>query len=165
MAVKKVWTITHACGHEAERDLGARPADRRAGFAEWLARQDCTDCWRAAQGDDETGKAEWLEAKRAAEQAESEAWSQQYRMPPLEGTDRGIAWGIRCRHQVLTAAYTALVLDGSMPEPQWEQIEDQARTITRAGWWIDQRASEPADLPELLDAALDTDRPTENPFV
>ncbi|MFJ6381376.1 hypothetical protein ACIQI7_15455 [Kitasatospora sp. NPDC092039] len=165
MAVKKLWTITHACGHTSERNLANRPADRRAGFADWLAKQDCTDCWRATRDDDEAGKAEWLEAKRAAEQAESEAWSEQYRMPPLEGTKKGVAWGMRCRHQVLAAAYTALVLDAGLPEPQWEQIEDQARTITRAGWWIDQRASEPGDLPELVDAALDTDRPTENPFV
>ncbi|MFE4972868.1 hypothetical protein ACFRAR_12225 [Kitasatospora sp. NPDC056651] len=165
MAVKKVWQITHSCGHEAERDLGDRPADRRAGFAEWLAKQECTDCWRAAKAGDEAEKSAWLEAKRAAEQAESDNWSRQYRMPPLEGTEKGIAWGVRCRHQVLAAAYNALVLDAGMAEPEWELIEDQARTITRAGWWIDQRACEPGDLPELLEAAVDTDRPTENPFV
>jgi hypothetical protein len=85
-------------------------------------------------------------------------------MPPLEGTERGIPWGIRCRHLVLAAAYTVLVLDGGMPERAWERTEDQARTVTRAGRWIDQRASEPANLPELLDAATDADRPTENPF-
>ncbi|MEU4582960.1 hypothetical protein AB0F92_12830 [Kitasatospora aureofaciens] len=164
MAVKKIWKITHSCGHEAERNLGDRPADRRAGFAEWLAKQKCTDCWRAAKDGNEAEKAAWLEAKRAAEQAESDAWSEQYRMPPLEGTEKGTAWGTRCRHQVLAAAYAALVLDGGMPESVWERIEDQARTITRAGWWIDQRTSEPGDLPELLDAATDADRPTENPF-
>jgi hypothetical protein len=38
-------------------------------------------------------------------------------------------------------------------------MEDKARTVTRAGWWIDQRASEPSDLAELLDAATDTDQP------
>ncbi|MFB7470571.1 hypothetical protein [Kitasatospora sp. NPDC056184] len=165
MAVKEVWTITHACGHENERDLGGRPADRRAGFADWLSRQDCTDWWRAARDGDEADKAAWLAAKRAAEQTESEAWSTQYRMPPLEGTERGIAWGVRCRHQVLTAAYTALVLEGGMSDTDWELIEDRARSVTRAGWWIDQRSSEPADLEELLEAAADADRPTENPFV
>ncbi|MEV6209560.1 hypothetical protein [Kitasatospora sp. NPDC051914] len=165
MAVKKIWTIAHSCGHRTERDLGDRPADRRAGFAEWLARQDCTDCWRVAKSGDEADKAAWLETKRAAEQAEAEAWSAQYRMTPLEGTERGVAWAVRCRHQVLATAYTALVLEGGMPEAEWEQIEDRARTVTRAGWWIDQRSSEPADLPELLDAATAADRPTENPFV
>ncbi|MFB7620049.1 hypothetical protein [Kitasatospora sp. NPDC056181] len=165
MAVKTVWTITHSCGHESERDLGDRPADRRAGFADWLAKQDCTDCWRAAKDGDEADKAAWLEAKRAAEQTQSQAWSERYRMPPLEGSQRGVAWGVRCRHQLLAAAYTALVLDSGMSEAAWEEIEDRARTITRAGWWIDQRSSEPDDLSELLDAAADTDRPTENPFV
>ncbi|MET8412042.1 hypothetical protein ABZV34_28735 [Streptomyces sp. NPDC005195] len=79
MAVKTIWQITHSCGHQAARDLSDRAADRRAGFAEWLAKQECTACWRAAKGGDEEDKAAWLEAKRAEEQAESDAWSEQYR--------------------------------------------------------------------------------------
>ncbi|MGW0564664.1 hypothetical protein ACWDZ4_29675 [Streptomyces sp. NPDC003016] len=42
MAVKTIWQITHSCGHHAERDLSDRAADRRAGFAEWLAKQECS---------------------------------------------------------------------------------------------------------------------------
>lgn len=122
-----------------------------------------TDCWRAAKEGDEQDKAAWLEAKRAEEQAESEAWSEQYRMPPLERTERAVAWGVRCRHQVLAAAYTALVLEGETDEREWEAIEEAARFVTRAGWWIDQRSSEPGDLAELLQAATEADRPTENP--
>ncbi|AZK97040.1 hypothetical protein GTW66_21615 [Streptomyces sp. SID5473] len=34
---------------------------------------------------------------------------------------------------------------------------------TRAGWWLDQRDTNPADLPELLNAATESDRGTENP--
>lgn len=117
--VATIWQITYSCGHQADRDLSDRAADRRAGFAEWLAKQECTDCWRAAKEGDEQDKAAWLEAKRAEEQAESEAWSQQYRMPPLEGTERAVAWGVRCRHQVLAAAYTALVLEGETSETEW----------------------------------------------
>ncbi|GAA1890524.1 hypothetical protein [Streptantibioticus ferralitis] len=162
---KKFWTIAHACGHEVERDLSDRPADRRAGFAEWLANQECTDCWKATRVDREEVKAAWLAAKRAEEQAAAGTWSAQYRMPPLEGSERGIAWGERCRHQLVSAAYTALVLEGDMDDDAWQQIEDAARTITRAGWWIDNRASEPDDLPELLAAATSGDRPCENPFV
>jgi hypothetical protein len=163
MAVKTIWQIAHSCGHQAERDLSDRAADRRAGFAEWLAKQECTDCWRAAKEGNERDKAAWLEAKRAEEQAESDAWSQQYRMPPLDGTERAVAWGVRCRHQILAAAYTSLVLEGDTGEAEWEEIEETARTITRAGWWIDQRSSEPDDLPELLQAATEAERPTENP--
>lgn len=163
MAVKTIWPINHSCGHKDDRDLSNRPADRRAGFAEWLASQKCSECWRASKENSEQDKAAWVKAKRAEEQAESEAWSQQYRMPPLEGTERAVPWGVRCRHQILAAAYTALVLEGETTETEWEEIEDTARTITRAGWWIDQRSSEPDDLSELLQAATDADRPSENP--
>ncbi|MGW9115465.1 hypothetical protein ACWGRV_02295 [Streptomyces sp. NPDC055663] len=164
MAVKKFWTIDHACGHSTQADLSDRPADRRADYARWLAGRDCIDCWRASKEGDEQDKAAWLKTKRAEEQAESEAWSEQYRMPPLEGTERAVAWGVRCRHQVLAAAYTVLVLEGETAETEWEGIEETARTVTRAGWWIDQRSSEPDDLTELLQAATAADRPTENPY-
>ncbi|MFF2503578.1 hypothetical protein ACFVTY_09420 [Streptomyces sp. NPDC058067] len=83
-------------------------------------------------------------------------------MPPLKGTERAVAWGVRCRHQVLAAAYTALVPEGETSEAEWEVIEESARTVTRAGWWIDQRSSEPDDLAELLQA--EADRPSENPY-
>lgn len=112
MAVKTIWPIDHTCGHHADRDLSDRPAHCRADFAEWLARQECTDCWRASNEGDEQDKAAWLKAKRAEEQTASEAWSEQYRMPPLEGTERAVSWGVRCRHQILADAYTALVTEG-----------------------------------------------------
>ncbi|MFI2116705.1 hypothetical protein ACH489_19770 [Streptomyces rubiginosohelvolus] len=84
-------------------------------------------------------------------------------MTPLEGTDRAVAWGVRCRHQIRATAYTTLVLDGETDETEWEAIEEAARRVTHAGWWIDQRSSEPGDLTELLRAATEADRPTENP--
>jgi hypothetical protein len=158
MAVKKLWTIDHACGHTAEADLSGRPADQRAGYARWLAGRDCTDCWRAAQGEHADSTAEWLAHKRAAEQTAAEEWSAQYRMPPLDGTDRAIAWATRCRHQLVSAAYTALVLEGSTSEAEWGAVEDAVRLLTRAGWWIDQREADPADLPELLNAATEYDQ-------
>nr|WP_164883232.1 hypothetical protein [Streptomyces sp. S10(2018)] len=42
MAVKTIWPIDHTCGHPADRDLADRPTERRAGFAEWLFRQECS---------------------------------------------------------------------------------------------------------------------------
>ncbi|MFE0819847.1 hypothetical protein [Streptomyces sp. NPDC058847] len=53
---------------------------------------------------------------------------------------------------------------GTTSEAEWGEIEESARTVTRAEWWIDQRSSEPEDLTELLRAATGVDRPTENPF-
>ena len=163
MAVKKFWTIDHACGHTAEADLSDRPADRRAGYARWLAGRDCADCWRTSRPEDPEATAEWLAKQRVTEQAEAEAWSEQYRMPPLDGTDRAVAWATRCRHQLVSSAYTALVVGGTTSETEWEAIEDAVRLLTRAGWWLDQRDADRADLPELLDAASTSDRPTENP--
>ncbi|MGW6901054.1 hypothetical protein ACWGF2_31320 [Streptomyces sp. NPDC054919] len=55
-------------------------------------------------------------------------------MPPLEGTERAVAWGVRCRHHVLAAAYTTLVAEGETNEAEWEWIEESARAVTRAGW-------------------------------
>ncbi|WP_405889832.1 hypothetical protein OG427_07235 [Streptomyces sp. NBC_00133] len=164
MAVRTTWNVAHTCGHEVTHDLSNRPADKRAGFARWLAAKDCTDCWKAARDGDSASKEEWLAAKRAEEQQAAKDWAQQFEMPPLEGPERALDWGERSRHQLVTAAYTALTVEGSWDEADWAVLEEKIRTVTRAGWWIDQRDAEGTDLPELLDAATDEDRGTENPF-
>ncbi|MGW2600280.1 hypothetical protein [Streptomyces klenkii] len=164
MAVRTRWTVDHSCGHQVEHDLSARPADRRAGFARWLEDRDCSPCWKAARDTSTAGTREWLAAKRAKEQAAASAWEEQYAMPVLDGPDKALAWASRCRHQLVTAAYTTLVVEGFWDETDWAQAEEQVRTVTRAGWWLDQRDADGADLPELLAAATDADRPTENPY-
>ncbi|MGP3775457.1 hypothetical protein ACTWJ8_32020 [Streptomyces sp. SDT5-1] len=164
MAIKTLWTIDHACGHTSEADLSGRPADRRAAYARWLAGRDCTDCWRATRDEDADTKAEWLANQRVIEQSAAQAWSEQYRMPPLEGSEKAVSWAARCRHQLVSAAYTALVIEGTTSTAEWEAIEDLVQPVVRAGWWIDQRGADPADLPELLEAAATSERPTENPY-
>lgn len=164
MAVRKTWTVAHSCGHEMEHDLSNRPADRRAGFARWLAGRNCTDCWKAARDADTESKEEWLAAKRAEEKEAALAWAQRFGMPELEGPEKAVDWGGRSRHQLMTAAHTTLVIEGSWDEADWTELEEKARSITRAGWWIDQRDAEGTDLLELLDAATDADRGTQNPF-
>jgi hypothetical protein len=164
VAVQKTWTVVHSCGHEIEHDLSSRPADRRAGFARWLQGRNCTDCWKAASDADTESKKTWLAAKRAAEQEAAFAWAKQFDMPQLEGPARALDWGERSRHQLMTAAHTALVVEGSWDEADWAELEEKARTVTRAGWWIDQREAEGPDLLELLDAATEADHGTENPF-
>ncbi|MFJ4676869.1 hypothetical protein [Kitasatospora sp. NPDC088783] len=163
MPVKTVWTVEHCCGHSADHDLSTRPADRRAGYARWLAGRDCTDCWRAQRENDDAGRAAWLETRRAEEQQAAAEWATKFRMPPLSGPERALAWGERSRHQLMTAAHRVLVAEGTLGESDWEEIEEQARAVDRAGWWIDQRDADPGDLPELLGAATDADRSTENP--
>lgn len=158
------WNVTHDCGHEVVHDLSNRPADKRAGFARWLAAKDCTDCWKAAREADTASKEEWLAAKRAEERQAADEWAERFDMPPLEGPERALDWGERSRHQLITAAHTALVAEGTWDEADWAQLEEKARTISRVGWWIDQRDADGVDLLELLDAATEEDRGTENPF-
>jgi hypothetical protein len=164
MAVRLKWPVEHACGHEVVHDLSDRPADRRAAFARWLQERDCTDCWKAARDTDSESKEQWIAAKRAAEQQAATEWAARFDMPPLEGPERALDWGERSRHQLMTAAHTALVIEGTWDEADWAQLEEKARTVTRAGWWIDQRDAIGADLLELLDSAGEQDRGTENPF-
>ncbi|MER5737892.1 hypothetical protein ABT117_19740 [Streptomyces sp. NPDC002262] len=162
--VKTAWTVIHSCGHEVTHNLSDRAADRRAGFARWLAGRECTECWKAARDADPAAKEQWLAARRAEEQATAAQWAEQFDMPPLEGPERALAWGERCRFQLVTAAYTALVSEGAWSEADWAVLEEKIRTISRAGWWIDQRDAEGTDLPELLVAATSDDIGTENPY-
>ncbi|MBU6536146.1 hypothetical protein HZS56_34510 [Streptomyces sp. A108] len=156
--------MEHACSHQVDHDLSNRPADKRAGFARWLVSKDCADCWKAARGADSASKEEWLATKRAAEQEAAAAWATQFDMPQLEGPAKTLNWGERSRHQLMTAAHTALVVEGTWDDADWAELEETARSITRAGWWIDQRDAEGTDLMELLDAATVQDRGSENPF-
>ncbi|WP_405785779.1 hypothetical protein [Streptomyces sp. NBC_01367] len=142
MPVPISFEIAYSCGHINTIDLSRRSADQRVGYARWLATRQCTNCWRADHQADAASTAEWLAAKRADEQAAATDWATQFDMPPLEGPEKILGWGERSRHQLVTRAYTALV----------------------AGWWVDQREAEGSDLPELLEAADDRDRSTENPF-
>ncbi|MET9104992.1 hypothetical protein [Streptomyces zhihengii] len=164
MAVRTAWKIIHSCGHEVTHDLSNRPADRRAGFARWLATKDCTDCWKASRDADTESKEEWLAAKRAVEQEAARAWAKRFDMPPLEGPEKALDWGERSRHQLMTGAHTTLVVAGTWDESDWAELEEKARAVTRAGWWIDQRDAEGSDLLELLEAAGEDDLGTENPF-
>lgn len=158
------WTVEHACSHRVYHDLSNRPADKRAGFARWLASKDCTGCWKAARDADSESKEVWLATKRAAEKEAAAAWATQFDMPPLEGPAKTLDWGERSRHQLMTAAHTMLVVEGAWDEADWAELEEKARSITRAGWWIDQRDAEGTDLLELLEAAGEDDHGTENPF-
>lgn len=156
MTVKTTWSIEHACGHSADADLSDKRADQRAGFARWLASKDCADCWRAQRDDAERhSKEEWLAARRAEEAAAIESWERRCSMPALTGSAKAVSWARRCRSDLLTGAYGHLVLGAELTEEDWEdRIEGPARELSAAAWWIDQRDSDPADLEELICAAL-----------
>jgi len=159
VAVKTTWPITYACGHSEGRDLSAKRADERAGYARWLASKDCTDCWRAGQADagERLTTQQWLQRKRAEEAGAIDVWEQRAGMPPLDGSAKATDWGRRARNATLGGAYDALVADGGMSDEQWvAAIGAPARLITRASWWIDNRDAEPNDVAELVAAAQGT---------
>jgi hypothetical protein len=168
MAIKTVWSVAFACGDTEDRDLSSKRADERAGYAAWLAKKQCTSCWRASQtetGDrlsDEAYKAK----RRADEAAEVAAWEIKADMPPLTGAEKALEWGARTRHQMMTAAYDQLVMNGGLADDDWlAMIEEPARRLTSASWWIDNREVEATDVPELVQAATMTDAASsENPF-
>jgi len=155
--VKTTWEMHHACGHSVcgtsvSHDLSAKRPSERAGYARSLATTDCSECWKA--GRDAAAarrRAAWLTGRRAEELAETEAWETRADMPPLDGSDKAIEWGRGVRHQLLAVAHDTL---GMADDDFAERVENPARHIDSAPWWIDQRDTEPVDLDQLVtDAA------------
>lgn len=148
MAVQTEFEITFACGHEETRDLSDRPAGKRKGFANWLAGQQCTACWK------KENKGEYLEERREAAAADAKKLG----LPELEGSDKQLEWAPLFRDSVVKNAFEELVRgeDAAMTEAEFEErIMTHARMITRAGWWMDNSDAEPEDLEELVSTALD----------
>lgn len=148
MAVKTTWEAHHPCGHAVSHDLSARRPSERAGYARWLAARDCAECWRV--GRDVAAareRATWLAGRRAEELAETEAWETRAAMPALDGSDKAVEWGRRVRYQLLAAAHDTLDL---AEDDFAARVENPARRIDSASWWIDQRDTEPVDLEELV---------------
>jgi hypothetical protein len=94
----------------------------------------------------------WLAEKRASELSEIEAAESRSDMGPLDGSEKAVSWGRRVRFELLAKVYE----DSTDDDAYAAAIEEPARTITRASWWIDQKDSDPGDMAELLaDAAND----------
>lgn len=154
MAVKTVWPIHHQCGHDQDHDLSEKRAGERAGFARWLAGRDCAECWRMSREAKETRASQNARFTEHGGHRASRItlWERRSGMPHLEGSDKAIEWARRVRFDLLTAAYACVdTEDGFVAS-----VEEPARSITSASWWIDQRDADPESLSELvLDAAGD----------
>jgi hypothetical protein len=174
MAIKPTWPVSHACGHTTTHDLSSKPADKRAGLARWLSHKDCTNCWRSGEADGQTrpSKQDRITQQRAQESAAIADWEQQRAMPKLHGSAKARDWAARARHCLLRAAYEAHVESGAMQEVEFDAlIETPAKRITDAAGWIDNRDTNPDDIPELLEAAKrenastgNASTGTENPY-
>jgi hypothetical protein len=164
VTVQTVWRVHHQCGHDQEHDLSEKRASERAGFARWLASRDCFECWCASRDAKEAkGRKAWLAKRRAEEAQQIASWEQRCEMPHLDGSDKAVEWGRRVRFDLLAEAYECMQDDDEFVTC----IEEPARKITSASWWIDQRDADPESLSELvLDAVANPSVVTgsENPY-
>ena len=67
-------------------------------------------------------------------------------MPWLDGSDKAVEWARRVRFELLGAAYELFDVE----EAYIAEVEQPARLITSASWWIDQRDAEAGDVSELI---------------
>lgn len=155
MAVKTAWPVEHDCGHEQHHDLSGKRPSQRAGYARWLAGRDCTACWQAERDQArETEKAAWVAERREDEVRRAAAWEQQTAMPELGGSERAIGWARRVRHHLLAGAHDHATSAGVSDEDFSARVEEPARKITSASWWIDQKGTAADDVAEVVaDAA------------
>lgn len=150
MAVAATVAVTYTCGHTEPRDLSHKPAGERARLAKWYgAKFVCSACF-VPEGGGETPQER--DARRAAEQAELTAEAARDGLPvDLVGSDKQIGWAIRVRQELFRGAYETLVQTDTLTEDEFTaQVLTAARPLDRARWWIDNRDTAPADLPELL---------------
>lgn len=158
MAVQTHYDITFTCGHTEHRDLSDRPAGKRASFAKWLARNgECVDCWKKKHEDD-----------RRVQQLEVAAGNaKKLELPELKGSEAQLAWAPIFRNDLIIDAHSDLTEgeDASMTEDEFDaRILTPARSITRAGWWMDNSSAASEDLEELVSTALDEGDTNENPY-
>jgi hypothetical protein len=157
VAIKTLWPVDHSCGHGQDHDLGDKRPSKQAGSARWLARKDCSDCWRS-QRDKERDA--WLAQRRAEEAEAIGRWERLAEMPALERSDKAALWGSQVRHQLLTAAHDHRTDRGLGDEIFTATVQAPARKITTASWWIDQRDADTEDIAELVaDAATSAGNP------
>lgn len=164
MAIASEFEVTHKCGHVQTHDLGNLPAGDRQGRARWLGTTDCRDCYvtkKKRANTRQRNKERGDEAAAALEHAERDG------LPPLAGTAKQTDWATRIRHDLLRDAYDQLVSAGDLSEADYVTvILEPARLVGRAGWWIDNRHTEPGDLAEILGDSGQTAEAVnnENPF-
>lgn len=142
--------IDFACGHSEVRDLSDRPAGKRRGFAKWLESKDCTECFKKEQGQADLDELFQDVADR----------KKKLELPDLDGTDKQVKWGELNRDKLIMAAHGDLTEgeDAPLDEDEFdERILEPARKVTNAGWWMDNKDSEPDELEELVTTALDDD--------
>ena len=161
MAVATKYKIKFTCGHSEIKDLSTTLAGKRASKASWMGKNfTCNKCFKE-QGTKELAK------DNAQTLAEAETFEQENDLPELTGSEKQIPWATRVRYQLLAVGMDEL--QGA--DDQIDNLLAAARTINRAGWWIDYKDADPDEVYEVVTTgavkaaqrAAETVE-TENPF-
>jgi hypothetical protein len=125
--------VTHACGHEVTHAF-AGPEDAQRQREEWLRKRPCQVCWRNEQA--------------GAALAQSQEWN----LPPLEGSEEDKAWAqvIRAKavahnrdyHRRLVGSKGLSGQDEPLRQAIVAAADDALKEIedqTSAAWWIEHR--------------------------
>lgn len=162
MAIATKLPITFTCGHSETKDLASTPAGKRKAKAYGLGKNFvCTKCFRSSNQ-------QALDKDNRQQLIDAQAFEEEHGFPELTGSAKQASWATRHRYQVLSE-----VLDSDDESPSGqatpEQVIDAAKTLTRAGWWLDNttdKGLDVDDLIELITTAIDHEdlETTENPF-
>lgn len=160
MSIATEFELTFGCGHVGTIDLSALPADRRGGRITYLQDKGlCGDCFEATREKRrELEQRSWVTARRKEDDAQAEQWARSGQYAPLTGSVKQIPFAARVRHDLMHQLYEWAIQDGNDPAG-YARVEQAARGIDAARWWLDQRAlvtDQIGDLVELLDAAANT---------
>lgn len=161
MSIRTRIPIRFTCGHMETKDLTAVPAGKRKAKAYGLGKNlVCSKCFRSSNREE-------LHRENRQQLIDAQSFDEEQGLPELTGSDKQIAWATRNRYQVLTEIIGSGETDSDRAEA--EQVVEAAKSLTRAGWWLDNTTDKDLDvedLIELITTAIDeTDSVTnENPF-
>lgn len=161
MAIATIFKIKFTCGHTENTDLSPIPAGQRKAKTCGLGKNFvCSRCFRSSNQED-------LDRYNQQQLIDAFAFDEEHGMPELVGSVKQVPWATRNRYQVLTAIIDS---EGTHAgQTVAEQVIEAAKSMTRAGWWLDNTTNKDLDvedLVELITTAIDEREPiaTENPY-
>lgn len=161
MAIPTTLSIQFKCGHAEAKDLSSTPPGKRKAKAFGLGKNYvCSRCFKASRRDE-------IDKYNQDLLIESQGFDEQHSLPELTGSEGQVPWATRLRYQRLTTLIDAA--DTHQPAFDADHVIEVAKSLVRAGWWIDNTRDkdlEVDDLLTLITTAIDEDDlvTTENPF-
>lgn len=161
MAIPTTLSIQFKCGHAETKDLSSTPAGKRKAKAFGLGKNFvCSRCFKASRSDE-------FDKYNQDLLIQAQGFEEDHGLPELTGSEEQVPWATRLRYQRLTDLIDAA--DSHQPAFDAERFIEVAKSLVRAGWWIDNTRDKDLavdDLLTLITTAVDEDDfvATENPF-